>query len=250
MAMVSGIYTSVKVGEQDGIPIGSHAVDQEFLMRYLGEFLTDGIFPSPATNFAVRAGTGMQVVVQPGIALVAKHMGYDDDPYSITLAAADPSLTRIDRIVLRSDEIEGKISIEVLQGTPASADYAATPLTRGADVWELAIADVLVKPGATAITQAEITDTRPDSGLCGWVVNAMQTIDVTAFFAQMQAQFDTWFATIQGQLSEDVAGQLLANIEAHKADTAIHRPIYSGSTPAESVLTEDGDIYLRHPEVT
>jgi hypothetical protein len=37
-------------------------------------------------------------------------------------------------------------------------------------------------------------------------------VDVDALEAQMQSDFDTWFAGVQSQLSGDVAGNLLTQI--------------------------------------
>ena len=80
------------------------------------------------------------------------------------------------------------------------------------------LAQIYVAAGATAIITDDITDKRPDGTVCGWVVSTVQSIDLTQVLAQSTAQFNTWFATIQGILGEDEAAALLAMIQANAAD--------------------------------
>ena len=118
-----------------------------------------------------------------------------------------------------------KISAAVKSGTAATNPSAAV-LQRDSDVYELAIADVLVGVAATSITSASITDRRYDSTLCGVVTGTVQQIDTSAFAAQVQsflddseAEFSTWLDGIKNVLDESTAGNLLNLINAHKADT-------------------------------
>lgn len=69
----------------------------------------------------------------------------------------------------------------------------APALQRDADVYELALADIYVGAGVTAITQSKITDQRLNTSLCGVVAAVVQQIDTAAFNAQLQA----WFAEYQ-----------------------------------------------------
>ena len=66
-------------------------------------------------------------------------------------------------------------------------------MQRDADVYELALADIYVGAGVTAITQSKITDQRLNTSLCGVVAAVVQQIDTAAFNAQLQA----WFAEYQ-----------------------------------------------------
>ena len=118
-----------------------------------------------------------------------------------------------------------KISAQVKSGTAATNPSAAV-LQRDSDVYELAIADVLVGVAATSITSASITDRRYDSTLCGVVTGTVQQIDTSAFAAQVQsflddseAEFTSWLSGLQDVLNESTAGNLLNLINTHKADT-------------------------------
>ena len=69
----------------------------------------------------------------------------------------------LDRVVLTLNYAARNITLNVKKGTPAQSPTApALSRTEGV-IWEIALADIAVAAGATAITAADITDTRPDS---------------------------------------------------------------------------------------
>ena len=77
-----------------------------------------------------------------------------------SLSAADPDNDRIDRIVLRLDTVTNfKISVEVLEGTPAGSPEAPA-LTQNANTYEIPLAQVLVEATVTSVANAKITDER------------------------------------------------------------------------------------------
>ena len=77
-----------------------------------------------------------------------------------TLAVADVTHPRIDRIVLRLDTVTNfKISLEVLTGTPGAVPVAPT-LTQTASTYEISLAQVSVLANATSVNNAKITDER------------------------------------------------------------------------------------------
>ena len=86
-----------------------------------------------------------------------------------------------------------------------------------------------VQAGATAITQADITDKRLDSALCGLVAGVVQQIDTSTFLTQLEAwmeqyketaqqDFESWFSTLESVLDENAAANLLNLINAHTED--------------------------------
>jgi hypothetical protein len=89
-----------------------------------------------------------------------------------TLGAADPDDDRIDRIVLRLDTVTNlKISVEVLEGTPAGSPSAPS-LTQTASTYEISLAQVLVEAGVTSVADAKITDERD------WVESGNNAVEV------------------------------------------------------------------------
>ena len=121
---------------------------------------------------------------------------------------ADGVLNRIDRIVVRWDLTERKISVAVKSSAPATSPVAPA-LQRDADAYELCLADVLVGAGVTAISQANITDRRLDGSLCGVVAGVVDQIDTDAFNAQLEA----WFADYK-EMSVDEFNDLVSYMES------------------------------------
>lgn len=109
-------------------------------------------------------GSGLDVQVAPGYAIVRGHAVENDAPLTVTHAAADPALPRIDVIVLRLVPLADGITVEIKQGTPA-----ANPITPGltqtdVDVYELEIARVTIPAGALNIVSTNITSHRTWTG--------------------------------------------------------------------------------------
>lgn len=162
---------------------------------YFSTFITNGVFPSPSNGLQVVANKAMTVYVLPGFGFINGYAFRNQSNLEVTIGTADGTLSRIDRIVLRWDLVNRMMSIEVLPGT-ASREPVAPALTRSADVWELALADVSVAKGVTTITQAMITDDRFNSSLCGICAGVITQIDASVLTKQFNDFFDTYQKTI------------------------------------------------------
>ena len=136
-------------------------------------------------------------------------------------------------MVLRWSRSNRSISLEVKTGVAASSPSAPS-LERSADNYELMLASIHVVAGATSIAQANITDKRPDSTVCGWVKGVVDQIDTTDLFAQYDDAFQTWFADLQSQLSGDVAANLQSQI------TALENSKVNVSDKASTALAQAG----------
>lgn len=217
MAEKSSFFNSVS---------GDRKYKAEDWASYFGTLIGNGVFPNPATNLQVVPGaSGLTVTVHAGKAWINGYYYNNTDDLTLTLPTPDGAKKRIDRIVVRWSLSDRKISAQVKSGT-ASTNPSAAVLQRDSDVYELAIADVLVGVAATSITSASITDRRYDSTLCGVVTGTVQQIDTSAFAAQVQSflddsesEFTTWLNGIKEVLDESTAGNLLNLINTHKADT-------------------------------
>ena len=166
--------------------------------EYFASFIGNGVFPVPSSGLQVQAGSGMVVTVKTGKAWINGYFYYNTGDLSVTLSTADGVLNRIDRIVVRWDLSERAISVRVKSSTP-SASPQPPGLRRDADAYELCLADVLVGAGVTAVSQANITDRRLDTSLCGVVAGVVDQIDTDAFNAQLEA----WFADYQRASAEE-----------------------------------------------
>lgn len=160
---------------------------------YFASFIGNGVFPNPSTNLMVEANTGMAVTVKTGKVFINGYFFHNTTDLSIILDTADGVLKRIDRIVVRWSLTNRAISIEVKKGTNASTPSPKV-IQRDADVFELALADILISNGVVEVTQSSVTDLRLNTELCGLVTQTVQTIDTS----QLAAQLETWFDEYRG----------------------------------------------------
>ncbi len=191
---------------------GDRVYKAEDFRQYFAQFIGNGVFYSNAGALKVSEYSGMQLQVGAGAAWVAGAGYINDSTLTVSLANADGALNRIDRIVVRCSYTERNVYIDVLQGS-YSAQPTAPALTRNADAYELALADIYVAAGATSITQAAITDQRLNTTVCGIVTGLITQADTTDIFnqfvsyleqfkAQYIADIEDWTETEQGSFTD------------------------------------------------
>ena len=210
MALTSAFFDAKLVGNEY-----DRVYSAESFAEYFASFIANGVFPDPATNLQVVANVpgDMTVRVKSGLGWINGYYCNNDEDYPLSISPANGTLPRIDAVVLRWSRSNRSISLEVKTGV-ATSSPSAPPLERSADNYELMLASISVVAGATSIAQANITDKRPDSTVCGWVKGVVDQIDTTDLFAQYDDAFQTWFADLQSQLSGDVAANLQSQITA------------------------------------
>jgi len=240
--------------------LGDRKYQASSFAEYFNSLVTNGVFPSPSTNLQVLNNNNSTVTIKTGKAWINGYMYFNDGDLTLPVNVADGILNRIDRVVVKFDTVGRLISAVVKVGSLATSPVAPI-LQRDANVFELGIADIYIAKGATTIVQTNITDTRMNTDLCGWV-NSLIQADTTAIFNQYQAWYsakqnsydgdfttwtnakqlaydswytatttseqsqidaletafqsdwNTWFTSIQSALAGDVAGNLLAKIDA------------------------------------
>lgn len=137
----------------------------------LASIIKSGVVNSANDDLKVTAYNGMTLAVGYGRAWINGHWYFNDAAYTgLTLATAPSgSLSRIDRVVLRLDTSTAvrSVALAVLTGV-AAASPVAPALTRSGNVYELALADITVGAGVTAIANSSIKDLRANGDLCGW----------------------------------------------------------------------------------
>ena len=148
--------------------------------------LTSGVFSS-AADFPVTAAGGLKVTVGAGRGWVhpSRFTGYSitkREADTLTMPLADPSLPRIDRIVIRYDAGARAASLQVLQGT-ASSTPTAPAISRTELIYDLCLAEITRPAAATSITTGQITDTRLDEALCGIVRDGVTGIPTDELLA-------------------------------------------------------------------
>lgn len=166
-------------------PANDYDFDAADVAAYLAG-LTSGVF-SGAEDFPVTAAGGLTVTVGAGRGWVhpSRFTGYSitkREADTLTLPLADPSLPRIDRIVMRYDAGARAASLQVLQGT-ASSTPTAPAISRTELTYDLCLAEIARPAGSTSISTGQITDTRLDEALCGIVRDSVTGIPTDELLA-------------------------------------------------------------------
>nr|DAQ10175.1 MAG TPA: Receptor Binding Protein [Caudoviricetes sp.] len=159
---------------------------------------------SAEEDFAVTAQGGLSVQVSAGQAWVrpARFKGRSiimEQPTTVVLTEADPVRSRIDRIVLRYDAAAKKTRLQVLDGTPDSAAPAAPDISRTELVYDLCLAEIRRPAGSTAVTTADITDTRADEAICGVMRDGVTGIPTAQLQMQAKAMLDSLQAEVDSR---------------------------------------------------
>ena len=173
-------------------PLGGITYDAEDAAAYFST-RTSGVF-STEEDFAVTVAEdgGTAVTVGAGRAWmhVSRFTGQSvtlREARTVELPFADSNLPRIDAVVLRYDATARTTTLEVLQGTPSSEPAGPDP-SRTEMVYDLCLAEVSRPAGQTALTTANLTDTRTDEALCGLMRDGVTGIPMEALGAQALAK--------------------------------------------------------------
>lgn len=202
--------------------------------------LTSGVF-SGAEDFPVTAAGGLKVTVGAGRGWVhpSRFTGYSitkREADTLTMPLADPSLPRIDRIVMRYDAGARAASLQVLQGT-ASSTPTAPAISRTELIYDLCLAEITRPAAAASITTGQITDTRLDEALCGIVRDGVTGIPTDELLAAAKERI--------GELEEKATTSAAAakdSAEAAKSSetksAASEKAAKTSETAAKQILTD------------
>lgn len=235
MSYTSGFFDAVDQGGGDYDRVYSASS----FAHYFSLLVKNGVFPDPSTGMQVKASSNpdMHVSVQPGSGWIN---GYyitveGNVPEQLTVPTANPSLSRIDSVIMGLNYVDRKIQLYIKSGA-VSASPSAVSLQRDNDLYELELAQITVSAGMASISQSSITDMRQHTSRCGIVAGTIDQIDTEDLFAQYNAAFQTWFEEIKSNLSGNVATNLQNQITAlakNKADVSSVTNLQSQITTLE-----------------
>lgn len=188
----------------------------------------------------------MRTYVTPGKAIIQGYLYENTSNLYLEHALPEPTLDRIDRIVLRLDKRNQSryIRLFVKQGTP-DENPVPPDLQRDDFIYELSLAQIRVRANTSTLNPADLIDERLDENLCG-LVHSLISIPTSQFQAQWdlyfnakkdeidaetlayeqelankliqyENDFNAWFADIQ-----DTGFASSTDFNAHKADTTKH----------------------------
>lgn len=212
---------------------GDRRYRAEDFRDYFASFVGNGVFPNPSTTLQVISNDDMTVTVKAGKGWINGAIYYNTENLILRVDNADGVLNRIDRVILRFDNLERNITCKIKKGIFASIPVPQQ-LQRDMDAYELCLAEIYVGKGDTSVLQSKITDTRLNSELCGIVTQIIKEIDTTELFKKLdgfieergkdvkywmdqstnkwEMDFNEWFDTIKDILDSDVAGALTNRI--------------------------------------
>ena len=236
---------------------GDRVYDADSFSEWLSPFFKTGVFNG---ELQVLASSGMEVIVDTGNAFIEGKLKKFDSQTTLTVEQASANSTRIDSVICRRNDTDRDFTLMIVKGTTV----APLPV-RENGIYDIVLAHITVPASAVEIKQENITDTRMNADICGWVVSNVEEVDFSQVSAQwadyianfeadeLQA-FNEWFDTIKGQLSTDQAGSLqlqideqaskiatnTANISANKADiTSLQQ---TTSTNTSDIATNKANI--------
>lgn len=235
MAFLSRFYNSKN---------GDRTYDSADWADYFASFVGNGVFAQPASGCQVRADSGMKIKVSAGKLWINGYYSVNTSDYSLALSAADGTDPRYDRVVARLDLNQRTTVLTVVKGT-AAAVPSIPALTRNGNIYDLCLAVIAVKSGATAITQADITDTRTDETVCGIVKGIIEQINTKNLFAQYQTAFDDWFKNLNAELDQNAATHLYTLVQSnYNSIQALNNQLKDDVTNEQYHLgVEDGRLY-------
>lgn len=166
---------------------------------YFGGVLSDGILH---TDKNVDLGLRVNVVngtlttkIAPGKAIIKGYAYENTTDLTLKHDIPEPTLKRIDRIVLRLDLSNSSryVKLFVKKGASATSPIAPT-LQRDQYIHELSLAQVLVRENTTQLLASDLKDERMIESLCG-LVSSIISVPTTQF----QEQWDTWFESVKNE---------------------------------------------------
>lgn len=220
-------------------PANGYDFDAADVAAYLAG-LTSGVF-SGDEDFPVTAAGGLKVTVGAGRGWVhpSRFTGYSitkREADTLTMPLADPSLPRIDRIVMRYDAGARAASLHVLQGT-ASSTPTAPAISRTELIYDLCLAEITRPAGSISISTGQITDTRLDEALCGLVRDGVTGIPTDELLAAARERISALEekATSSAAAAKDSAE---AAKSSETKSAASEKAAKTSETAAKQILTD------------
>lgn len=220
-------------------PANGYDFDAADVAAYLAG-LTSGVFSS-AEDFPVTAAGGLKVTVGAGRGWVHpnRFTGYSitkRESDTLTMPLADPSLPRIDRIVMRYDAGARAASLQVLQGT-ASSTPTAPAISRTELIYDLCLAEIARPAGSTSITTGQIADTRLDEALCGIVRDGVTGIPTDELLAAAKARINALEEKATSSAAAAKGSEDAAALSETKS-AASEKNAKASETAAQRILTD------------
>ena len=198
MSLTCGFYNSLN---------GDRKYDARQISRLFDGLITDGVYRSIGSVFAVSVNSGMILNVAEGRAWFDHTWTLNDTVMTITLPEAHSVYTKIVAIIIRVDKTNRVNSIVCKEGTAGSAPKKPT-MDKTANLSEYPLAYVTIDPGVTEISPGKIEQVIGSSE-CPFVTGVVQGVSIDTLIRNWKDEFDILFAQMENQISQLVSGTIV-----------------------------------------
>lgn len=213
MAWTHGFHNSMN---------GDRVYNADQMSSIFEGLITDGVYEAVGNKLAVEPNSGMVIQIATGRGWFNKRWVSNDTPYLLTLENSDVLLNRYAAICVRSDNTDSvRATVPYVKYSDFATNPAKPTVTRTDTVKEYILAYVYIRARATAISAADIEDTRQNKILCGWVTGLIDQITPDTLYRQFTEQFNQWFNGLVDIIDSDVETTLV-NAMARNATIAIN----------------------------
>lgn len=178
--------------EYSGFFDGANDYGQDDFNRYYANMFENGV---SIENGSMTLGVSAElddINIAPGFAILKGFYFYNDSIKTIT-ATRDLNYDRVDRIVVRLNLSDRKVSIEQKQGV-AGSNPQVPALQRDNIIYELSLAQIRVPKAGNLV----VTDERFRQDLCG-AIRPKNNTEFNNMIAGFEDVFDKWYENQQGQ---------------------------------------------------
>ena len=232
MAWEFGFFNSVN---------GDRVYNAQQMSSIFEGLITDGVYESVANKLAVQPNSGMTIQIASGRGWFKRHWVNNDTPHLLTLEASDVTLNRYAAVCIKVDDSDGvRSAIPYIKYSTYATNPTKPAMTRSEYINEYCLAYVYIKAGATAITASDITDTRPNTELCGWVTGLIEQLNTTTLWSQWEALFTEWFNGLQDLINENTEAMLVAALPVSETLTIAVSDWVSGDSGYTASVTVTG----------
>ena len=169
--------------------------------------ITDGVYRSIGSAFAVSVNSGMILNVAEGRAWFDHTWTLNDTIMTVTLPEAHSVYTKIVAVIIRVDKANRVNSIVCKEGTAGSEPKKPT-MDKTANLSEYPLAYVTIDPGVTGISPGKIEQVIGSSE-CPFVTGVIQGVSIDTLIHNWKDEFDILFAQMERQITQLVSGTLV-----------------------------------------
>ncbi|HAK42901.1 MAG TPA: hypothetical protein DCM59_09670 [Clostridium sp.] len=179
--------------EYSGFFNGDQEYGQEEFNRYFDNIYESGVSVNNYNTMTLAVSkTSTGISIDKGFSIIKGFYLYNDSIKTINITR-DANYDRLDRVVIRLNLSNKKVSIEVKQGVAGSSPVVPT-LQRDNLVYELSLAQVKVPKNG----DFTVIDERYRQDLCG-TIRPKNLSEFNNMIKGLQKQFDDWFNSQQAK---------------------------------------------------